>query len=134
MKTMLKWIFGIMVFFWVIGWLSGLKANDSDSTPKPSNAITIKKSEIVGWPFTVEEGRLWCDNGNILFLAGGILYGINGSGATYVKNKGGHPIKDICAIDEKQKRELLKLGLSDKQSDSYLSISPILEMGSKLCK
>ncbi|MEA5257212.1 DUF2511 domain-containing protein [Arcicella aquatica] len=114
------------------------KQSTTEKTPKEieinKNEIQIKKTDFKDWPFTVAEGRLWCDDGKILFSAEGTLYGINGAGATFAKSEGGHDLKEIWAIDLKQKKELLALGLTDKQSDAYMDISPILEKGKSLCQ
>lgn len=98
------------------------------------NAITISKKDFKEWPLTVEGGQLSCENGNVILLAEGTLYGVNGTGSTYAKEHGGKSISDIQAIDLKKQKELIDVGVPKENAKVFMDISEILKKGESLCQ
>jgi len=137
MKNILKIAFTIIVLLFVFGYIAGL-ANEENKRKteienKPDNSIMIKDTDIQGWPLTVKSGKLWCDGSNILLLAEGSLYGINGAGQSFAESHGGKKLETIWAVDEKAKKEYMKLGLSEEKATIRMDITPLLEKGKSLC-
>lgn len=104
---------------------------NSDVKTDDPHSKHITKKDLKIWPFTVDSGVLKCENGlYITFETGGKVYGINGAAVT----NGGRNIEEIWAINEKQKKELMNLGVSEKNATSRIDISEVLDLGQKLCK
>lgn len=137
MKNIFKIIAVILIIFYVFGYIADLAKEKEKRTNvvenKPDNSIMIKDTDIQGWPLTVKSGKLWCDGSNILLLAEGNLYGINGAGQSFAEAHGGKRLETIWAVDEKAKKEYMALGLSEEKSTVRMDITPLLEKGKSLC-
>lgn len=85
--------------------------------PTPLAAQEVASKDVEGWPLIVESGTILCDErGAIFFETGGKRYGLNGLGKS-----ASQPINPIWAYDP-------------KNEGMMLSLSPLLEIGQKLCK
>ena len=113
---------------------SSQMSTDEVVVTETANVKLIQKNQFKKWPFTVGEGLLKCEGGNVTFKANGVLYGVNGSGATYAKSHGGRDMKDIWAVDEKATKELIDVGVPRKNATSYMDVGEVLEFGRTLCK
>lgn len=106
--------------------------NDSVSESNDKHSKLISKKEFKIWPFTVESGILRCESGiYITFEANGKIYRVNGAAGT---NNKVNDIEEIWAIDEKQKKELMDIGVSEKNATTRINIGEILDFGQTLCK
>ncbi|MGW6932820.1 DUF2511 domain-containing protein [Lentzea sp. NPDC054927] len=91
-------------------------------TPDPTQATRgpgeIRREDFgEKWPLTVDAGVVRCQNGAVTFTSNGSNYDVNGTAMT--KNRG-KKIDEIWADDPKN------AGLK-------INISPIIELGLKLC-
>ncbi len=97
------------------------------------------------WPLNVNEGILQCVQFNVEGLNSEVLrgivlktddktYSINGVAVTHGSNYGFEEISSITKVDEKTKKEMMNLGVSEKDATIKMDIGFLLEEGQKLCK
>lgn len=97
------------------------------------------------WPLTIDEGILQCvqfevEGLNPEILRGIVLktadktYSVNGVAVTHGTNYGFEEISTITKVDEKSKKEMMDVGVSEKDATIKMDIGFLLEDGQKLCK
>lgn len=126
--------------------LSMVAVSCKDSEPKILNERKISKSDLKDkWPLTVNEGTIKCVeyeieginpelSQGVLIEVKGIDYALNGTAKTWSEKYGYSNIEEIWLENLKLKNELMKLGVSEKDATSKISIGPLLEEGLKLCE
>lgn len=126
--------------------LSVIALSCGESKPKTLNEKKISKSDLKDkWPLTESEGVLKCvqyeiEGVNPEFSKGviieikGIDYALNGTAKTWSDKYGYSDIEEIWSDNLKLKADLMKVGVSEKDATSKLSIGPLLEEGIKLCQ
>lgn len=97
------------------------------------------------WPLTIDEGILQCiqfevEGINPEILRGIVLktdnktYSVNGVAVTHGVDFGFEEISTITKVDEKTKKEMMSVGVSEKDATIKMDIGFLLEEGQKLCK
>lgn len=107
--------------------ISSIATSTTSSSPMPvvttSHVSTRAPGEVrrddfgEKWPLTVDAGIVRCNNGAVTFAAGGVSYDVNGTAMT--RNRG-RKIDEIWAANP-------------TVSGLKIDISPILDLGLKLC-
>lgn len=117
-----------------------------ESEPKILNEKKISKSDLKDkWPLTETEGTLKCVqfeiegvnpelSKGVLIEIKGIDYALNGTAKTWSDKYGYSDIEEIWSDNLKLKNDLMKLGVSEKDATSKISIGPLIEEGIKLCE
>ena len=116
------------------------------SEPKILNEKKISKTDLKDkWPLTEKEGILKCVqfeieginpefSKGVLIEIKGINYALNGTAKTWSDKYGYYDIEEIWSDNLKLKEDLMKLGVSEKDATSKISIGPLIEEGIKLCE
>ena len=93
----------------------------------PDNSVTVKESDYGSrWPLTVPEGMLTCERGGNVFLTvDDKHYGVNGTGAIYVRRNYPNSYRDIRAI--------WKDNPDPDAVGPKVSIGPLIRDGLNLC-
>lgn len=126
--------------------LSVVAISCGESKPKILNEKKISKSDLKDkWPLTEIEGTLKCVqfeieginpefSKGILIEIKGVDYALNGTAKTWSEKYGYSNIEEIWSDNLKLKSDLMKLGVSEKDANSKISVGPLLEEGLKLCE
>lgn len=131
-KTIFKWILGIILFFYLIGWIAdfaGYKPSPKitkikeiqeddkeiqEDTDKPH--ILYKAEFTKEWALNADWIILHCENDALWVTANGKIYGLNGYAKPYLESR--H----------------IRCGNISDIHIKYKNISPIMEEARKVCK
>ncbi|MEY4011849.1 MAG: hypothetical protein RIT22_973 [Bacteroidota bacterium] len=126
--------------------LSIIAISCGESEPKILNQKKISKWDLKEkWPLIETEGTLKCVqfeiegvspelSKGVLIEIKGTDYPLNGTAKTWSDKYGYSDIEEIWSDDLKLKRDLMKLGVTEKNATSKISIGPLIEEGIKLCE
>ncbi len=112
--------------------------NNSDESNEISKSERVIYRVDYGneWPFTVDKGVLKCTSNQVLFLANGKHYAINGSAQSSANSQGYSSLEEIWAYDAVIVQQLLAMGYSKAEVEEIkprISITRIIQDGLSLC-